>query len=292
MNCEVQEAEVRDESGNATGTRGYVNIPTHELSNLTTAQIAEFSLNVVDGKNYDHFTVDFGTGKGIVYPGCSMDPAYIGNIDDNGNIVNTEKYLYVSSDRKVRMEKVDSETADQPERQDVISEEDQEGWKKLESLGNIQTENGILTVTITMPADLAKGTTQEELDAAKGKSYLSAVVNEDGSVTFKMTRLQHRNMLNQLSDSFESSIQEMIDDNETYTISKVTHNRDFTVFDVTLDGTEAGLNDSFSVLSFYMYGGIYGVFSGQRPEHVVVNFRDPNGNLINTADSANMNNQQ
>lgn len=294
MNCEVKEAEIKDESGNSAGTRGYINFPSDELADLTSKQIAEFSLNVVDGKNYGYFTVDFGTGKGIYYPECRIDRVMIGDIDDAGKLLKTEKYLFVTRDGKLRMEDAAEETPEQTEKpeeqvetQEVMSEADQEGWDKLKAMGNIQTENGILTVTITLPADLAKGMTDEELDAGKGENYLSAVRNQDGSITIKMTRQQHSNMMAQLTENFDSSLQEMIND-ETYTISNITHNRDFTVYDVTLEGTELGFSDSFTVLSLYMYGGMYGVFSGQRPEHVIVNFRDPNGNLIETGDSADM----
>lgn len=187
MNCEVLEAEIKDESGNSAGTRGYILFPSDELADLTSKQIAEFSLNVVDRKNYDYFTVDFGTGKGIYYPECSIDRVMIGDIDNAGKITNTEKYLFVSRDGKLRMEDAGEEApaqtdeqVDQVETQEVMSEADREGLDKLQSMGNIQTENGILTVTITLPADLAEGITEEELDAGKGENYISAVRNQDG----------------------------------------------------------------------------------------------------------------
>ena len=167
-------------------------------------------------------------------------------------------------------------------------EEQQDEMDELSALGDVQVENGILTVSITLPADLAQGMTQEQLDASKGTTYLDAVLNDDGSVTYKMTKAQHRVLLEQLTASFDQSIQEMIDDNETYSISAVTHNDDYTIFDVSLDGTELGFGDTISSLLFYMCGGMYGVFNGHRPEHVIVNFYDPNGKLIESGDSANM----
>ena len=51
---------------------------------------------------------------------------------------------------------------------------------------------------------------------------------------------------------------------------------------------ELGLYDSFSVLAYYMYGAMYGIFSGKEPEKVIVNFYNANGDLIETADSSNM----
>ncbi|MDO5134020.1 MAG: hypothetical protein Q4D81_13735, partial [Eubacteriales bacterium] len=161
-------------------------------------------------------------------------------------------------------------------------------YAELAAIGDVQVENGIMTVSITLPPEFAEGITQEQLDASNGTIYESAVLNEDGSVTYKMTRAQHKAVMEQLSDSFDESIQEMIDNNEYYSISAVTHNDDFTVFDVTLNGTELGFQDAYSAYAFYMYGGMYGIFNGHTPEHVIVNYRDPDGNLIEQGDSANM----
>lgn len=155
----------------------------------------------------------------------------------------------------------------------------------LAALGDVETENGILTVSINVPADLIGETTQEELDASKGELYKSAVLNEDGSVTYKMTKKQHRTMLQRIAEAVDESSQEMIDDEENYTIASVTHNDDLTEFNVTLDGTEIGFGDYFATYSFFMNGLLYGKFSGHTPENLVVNFYDPDGNLIEAVDS-------
>lgn len=163
----------------------------------------------------------------------------------------------------------------------------QEDMDELSKIGDIEVENGILTVSITLPAEYMEGVTQEQLDAGKGTTYQSATLNDDGSVTYKMTKQQHREMLKSMSDSVDQSMQELIDD-DNYTITGITHNDDYTVFDVTLEGTEVGFADSFTSMVFYMYGGMYGIFSGTETDHVVVNLLDPDGNVIESYDSANM----
>lgn len=173
---------------------------------------------------------------------------------------------------------------------DSISDEEkqlQEDMDELSKIGDVEVESGILTVSITLPAEFAEGVTQEQLDAGKGTSYQSAVLNEDGTVTYKMTKKQHKEMLKGLSDSFDESFNKMIDD-ENYSISGITHNDDFTVFDVTLEGTEVGFNDTLSIMTFYISGGMYGIFNGSNTDHIIVNFLDPDGNLIESYDSANM----
>ena len=166
----------------------------------------------------------------------------------------------------------------------------QEDWDQLAAIGDVQVENGVMTVSLNVPADLAKNIRQETIDAGIGTQYQAAFRNQDGSITYKMTKEQHQAMLEQLAVSFDNSLQEMIDD-EKYTISNITRNNDFTVFDISLDGAEPSVSDSFAAFSLYMYGELYGVFNGNRPEHVIVNYLDSNGNLIDSDDSAAMNQQ-
>ncbi len=166
----------------------------------------------------------------------------------------------------------------------------QEDWDQLAAIGDVQVENGVMTVSLNVPADLAKNIRQETIDAGIGTQYQAAFRNQDGSITYKMTKEQHQAMLEQLAVSFDNSLQEMIDD-EKYTISNITRNNDFTVFDISLDGAEPSASDSFAAFSLYMYGELYGVFNGNRPEHVIVNYLDSNGNLIDSDDSAAMNQQ-
>lgn len=166
----------------------------------------------------------------------------------------------------------------------------QEDWDKLSAIGDVEVENGIMTVALTVPADLAQNTTQETIDAGIGTQYQSAIRNEDGSITYKMTKAQHQAMVEQLAVSFDRSLQELVDD-ESHMISNITRNDDFTVFDVTLDGTELAMSDAYTAFGLYMYGDMYGVFNGSRPEHVIVNYYDPNGNLIDSGDSATMHQQ-
>lgn len=161
-------------------------------------------------------------------------------------------------------------------------------WDELESLGNIKTEDGILMVTITMPADFTdEGITQELLDAEAGEEYVSATLNEDGSVTYKLTKQQHKAMLDEFETGLDEALQEMVDDEE-YAYTEIKHNADYTEFDVTLSTEEVGFMESIMSIAFYMYGGFYGIFSGHEAENVVVNYYNPGGVLIESVDSASM----
>lgn len=82
------------------------------------------------------------------------------------------------------------ESAAESSAESTASEDvDNTAWDTLESMGNIETVNGFLTVSITMPKDfVGEDITQEALDEKAGERYVSARLNEDGSVTYKLTK--------------------------------------------------------------------------------------------------------
>lgn len=162
----------------------------------------------------------------------------------------------------------------------------EDAFEKMEALGNVEVENGILTVKITLPAEyVGPDVTQEKLDEEAGEDYQSAILNSDGTVTYKMTKKQHQDMLSSLKENIDSSIKKMVDDNENYAIESIDYNDTFTEFNLHMESNTVGLGDSYAVITFYMAGGIYGIFSGEQPDNIVVNYYDPDGNLIQSGNS-------
>jgi hypothetical protein len=104
MNLEVNTADVKSGGGDVIGTRAWVTYTRSQFDALTDDQIAEFALEVVDGADYNWFTIDFGDGTGVVFSGCLIQGASLGEIDDTGAILKAEKYLTVSKDGTVEWE--------------------------------------------------------------------------------------------------------------------------------------------------------------------------------------------
>lgn len=186
------------------------------------------------------------------------------------------------------------ETATEEEPEVVVEEpeeekiEDSEEYKELAALGDVEVEDGLISVKITVPADIVGEVTQEELDETVGEVCLAAKLNDDGSVTYKLTKAQHQEMLNGIKTGIDEGIKSLIDDKENYSISGVTYNDDLTEFKVTIDGDQIGIGDYFSTMLFYMYGGMYGIFTGHQADNIKVEFLDTDGNVIETANSSEM----
>lgn len=157
------------------------------------------------------------------------------------------------------------------------------------SSGGIEVDEGLLTVTITIPADIIGEISQADLDKQLAeKGYKSATLNSDGSVTYVMTKAKHKELMKEMAAEFDKSFQEMLNDEESSIVS-ITHNDDFTEFKIGYDGDEVGLADSFTVLVFYMAGAMYGAFNGKTPENVHVVFvNSKSGETIQEGNSKNL----
>lgn len=159
-------------------------------------------------------------------------------------------------------------------------------WDELETQGKIQTENGVQFVTVTIPADfIGDGVTQESLDGNAGKAYISAAKNEDGSVTYKLTKQQHKVMLDEYVKQIEDALQEIAEDPD-YNFKGIAYSEDFSEFNVYLSTEELGLSESFMVLAFYMYGGMYAVFAGRSLGDITVHYYNVSGKLVSTSHSS------
>lgn len=158
------------------------------------------------------------------------------------------------------------------------------------ALEDIEAEENLLPVELTIPADYVGESTQEELDElAKEKGYESITLNDDGSATYVMTKAQHKEMMKEIEDTLISSFDDMVGSEDYPNFTDITVNSDFTEFTITTTSTEPDMGESFSVLAFYIYGGMYNVFNGTSVDNIHVDFvNEDTGEVIYSCDSSDM----
>lgn len=189
-----------------------------------------------------------------------------------------------------------SSEAASPSKDPISSSESEEAGPSSEStgdlaaLGDIDVEDNLFDVEITIPADYVEGATQEEIEQEAAEAGVhSATLNDDGSVTFVMSKSQHEKLLEDMRASIQQSLNEMVGSEEYPNITSIETNDDFTEFTVTTTSSELSLEESFSVMAYYVYSGVYGVFSGETPENVHVDFVNADtGEILESADSSEM----
>lgn len=155
---------------------------------------------------------------------------------------------------------------------------------------SIEVDENLLTVEITVPADFIGDVTQEDIDKnVKEKGFISGKLNSDGSVTYKMTKGQHKELMAQIKENIDTQLKEMIESEDYPNFVNIEANDDYTNFTITTKSTELGLMESMSTLMFYMCGGMYAAFSGDKVENIHVDFVNADsGEVIQSADSKNM----
>lgn len=159
----------------------------------------------------------------------------------------------------------------------------------IESIGDIEVENKLLTVTLTMPADFVTATTQEELEesAKETGDFISVKLNDDGTATYVMTKSAHKELMDTTRAGFEQQLQEMVRSEDYPNITEIKVNDDFTKFEVTTENEETDFAESFSVMLFYMMSGTYHVFNGTTPDNCqVIFYNAQTGAVIQEANSS------
>ena len=157
-------------------------------------------------------------------------------------------------------------------------------WKRLESQGLVQTENGQEFVMITVSAEYSEGATQEAIDASAGQDYTSGVLNSDGSITYKLTKEQYAGFLVGMAGVVEEAFGQILADT-TCSFTKLEHSDDYTRIDAYLGTQELGLTESFYAYFFLMYGQVYAMFAGRPDDIITVNYYGPDGQLLDSQTS-------
>jgi hypothetical protein len=139
---------------------------------------------------------------------------------------------------------------------------------ELEAIGDIEVDRSLLSVEITIPASLAGEADVDGLVSefsAEGIDVSDARRNADGSITYKMSRGDHRRLLTSLRESFVESFEEASEDFDS--VQSITFNNDLTRFRITVD--RAAFENSFDGFVIFLplfAAGIYAAFDGRDPE--------------------------
>lgn len=140
----------------------------------------------------------------------------------------------------------------------------QEEKKTEETSGAVAVDKGLLNVEVTIPASFMEG---EDIDTviaeAKEDGIKDVKKNDDGSVTYKMTKAKHKEMMQEMKTNVTEYVDELINDEDFASIKDIKHNKDFSKFTLEVD-KEAFENsfDGFAALGLAMSGMFYQLFEG------------------------------
>lgn len=175
---------------------------------------------------------------------------------------------------------------------DVESEDIVSDNEETENNESVNVDKGLLSVEVTIPADfLETGEEDQDIDEiiaeAKDSGIKEVIENEDGSLTYKMSKSTHKELMKAIRQGIEESMDDMINDEDFASIQDITTNKSFSEFTMIVDKEPfENSMDSFAVLGIIFGSMYYQLFDGIDVDdyEVLVQFEDANtGEIFNEA---------
>ncbi|MGS2778731.1 hypothetical protein ACVBAX_15295 [Robertmurraya sp. GLU-23] len=131
----------------------------------------------------------------------------------------------------------------------------------------VEVDKGLLNVEVTLPASMFEGEDVDASIAEVEQEGVKATKNEDGSVTYKMSKSKHKEMMQELETGIIESVEDMKNNTDFVSIQEITYNKSFSEFTMVVD-KEAYENsmDAFAIFGLGLSGMYYQLFNGAGEE--------------------------
>jgi major membrane immunogen (membrane-anchored lipoprotein) len=128
---------------------------------------------------------------------------------------------------------------------------------------SVEVDKGLLNVEVTLPASMFEGEDVDATIAEVEKEGVKATKNEDGSVTYKMSKSKHKEMMQELESGIIESVEDMKNNTDFVSIQEITYNKSFSEFTMVVDqATYENSMDSFVIFGLGVSGMYYQLFNG------------------------------
>ncbi|MCK5129449.1 MAG: hypothetical protein KAQ68_06340 [Clostridiales bacterium] len=161
---------------------------------------------------------------------------------------------------------------------------------KIDENATVSTEKGLLSVKITIPATLFMGADVDTVIEDLQYDDIDVTKNDDGSLTYKMSKATHKKMLDNFVVEFDRTIAEMVDEeNEDYaSIIDIKHNKTYS--EITMLVEKEAYEEGFDALGSFslgLMGMYYQAYNGDSDDSIIctVFVKDnETGELISTSE--------
>lgn len=136
-------------------------------------------------------------------------------------------------------------------------------------------------VSMTIPSfDGTPIATQEELNTEAGEWYESAVLNEDGSVTYRLTQEKRNEVIASFVAEVDKEFHKMIESEDYPNFVGIERNESFTEYTIETKSEELDLNETFSFMIFMLDSAMYHAMNGTEPDDVVVTYVNTESGMV------------
>jgi len=153
----------------------------------------------------------------------------------------------------------------------ATKEESTKATKKEDKNESVEVDKGLLNVEVTLPASLFEGEDVDNSIAEAEKDGIEVKKNEDGSLTYKMSKSKHKEMMKELETGLIESVEEMKNSEDFVSIQDVTYNKSFSEFTMLVDkAAYENSFDGFAAFGLALSGMYYQLFDGVDPKEYEV----------------------
>ncbi|WP_436371689.1 hypothetical protein [Cytobacillus sp. BC1816] len=154
------------------------------------------------------------------------------------------------------------------EAEQTIKEEDQNNAEGNEA---VKVDKGLLNVEVTLPASMFEGEDMDSSIAEAEKEGIKVTRYDDGSVTYKMSKSKHKEMMKEMETELQKTIADTKNGEDYPSVKEVSHNKDYSEFTLEVE-REAYENsfDGFAVFGLGLSGMFYQLFNGVDPKEYEV----------------------
>lgn len=152
----------------------------------------------------------------------------------------------------------------------------------VSSTQGLDVQKGLLDVTITFPAEWMKDAKDADFADAK-KEGIQVTKSKDGSVTYKMSKAQHKKLMEEMKKSTSDSLKKIKTDGNFTSVTDVRFDDDFSQVSILVDNSKYENSlDSFASLSAGFQCMFYQIFDGkdEKTTSVKVDFIDNKTNKV------------
>ncbi|WP_394186529.1 hypothetical protein [Metabacillus halosaccharovorans] len=133
---------------------------------------------------------------------------------------------------------------------------------------SVDVKKGLLNVEVTLPASMFEG---EDIDTviadAKKEGVKEVTKNEDGSLTYKMSKAKHKEMIEELKTGILETIEETKNSEDYVSIKDITHNDSFSEFTLLVEKSAyEDSMDGFAAFGLGISGMYYQLYNGVDPD--------------------------
>jgi len=198
----------------------------------------------------------------ILAPACT-------STDSTASRESTEEDL--TGENQAPSKELEEESAETATEEVVESEVEEE---------SIEVDKGLFSVEITLPASFFEGEDIDEVVAKEQEDGISEVkVNDDGSITYKMSKSKHNELMREMRDGLIEYIEEIKNNEDYESIEDITYNKAFSEFTLLVDQEKFDNSfDGFVALGLGITSSYYQIFNGISPDKykVTIFFKDAN----------------